>query len=332
MGGLVIFGSVVTQVLGKNTLRGKTYPSFLPPCAANPSSPCFTVSIRLSLAFISLGLQLAGCRRGGERHTQVGANDVDDGLAVRRIVLSEPFECIQAARPDRGLAAAELLNRLGVELGDAPLGRVTVAPNYRDLHAMAAAEGEDPQPGQPWPPRWPGTLMCPSAMRELHGKHHLAAIMSIAGGQPGLAAARAARGRCRCQLSPGPPAVPWPVIPGCWDCRCPSASRRRIQARPLMTDVTGARPFRTVIAGVVGSEQRPDPRRRALTSSTSWARGEEQGLLLPPSLTAAGEPHPLPMERTSLTVSVDICAPTEDHWPLLQSEEHSIGTQLLRGE
>jgi hypothetical protein len=35
-------------------------------------------------------------------------------------------------------------------------------------------------------------------------------------------------------------------------------------------------------------------------------------LLLPPSLTAAGEPHPPPMERTSLTVSVGICASTED--------------------
>jgi hypothetical protein len=326
----MIFGPVVTQVLGKNTLRGKTHPSFLPPSAANPSSPCFTVSARLSLAFISLGLQLAGWRRGGEGHAKVGANYVDDGLAVRRIVLSEPFECIQAAGPDRGLVTAELLNRLGVELGDAPLGRVKVAPNYRELRMMAAAEGEHPQPGQPWPPRWPGALMCPPAMRELHGKHHLAAIMSIAGGQPGLAAARAARARC--QLSPGPPAVPWPVIPGRWDCRCPSASRRRIQARSLMRDVTGARLLRTAIAGVVGSQQGPDPRRRALTSSTSRARGEEQALLWPPSLTAAGEPHPLPMERTSLTLSVGICASTEDHWPLLQSEERSIGTQLLRGE
>ncbi len=46
-------------------------------------------------------------------------------------------------------------------------------------------------------------------------------------------------------------------------------------------------------------------------------------LLLPPSLTAAGEPHPLPMERTSLTVSVVICASTEDRWPPLQGSVSS---------
>ena len=64
---------------------------------------------------------------GGERHAQVGADDVDDGLAVCGVVLGEPFQCVQAAEPDRGLVAAELLDRLGVQLGDAPLGRVTVA-------------------------------------------------------------------------------------------------------------------------------------------------------------------------------------------------------------
>ena len=101
-------------MLGKNTLRGKTHLSFLLPCVANPISPRFTLSARLFLAFAGLGLRLAGRRRGGERHAQVGADDVDDGLAVCRVVLSEPFECVQAAEPDRGLVAAELLNRLGV--------------------------------------------------------------------------------------------------------------------------------------------------------------------------------------------------------------------------
>jgi hypothetical protein len=33
---------------------------------------------------------------------------------VCRVVPSEPFECVQAAEPDPGLVAAELLNRLGV--------------------------------------------------------------------------------------------------------------------------------------------------------------------------------------------------------------------------
>ena len=72
--------------------------------------------------------------------------------------------------------------------------------------------------------------------------------------------------------------------------------------------------------------------RRALTSAMSRVRGEEPALLLPPSLAAVREPHPLPMERTSLTVSDVICASSEDRQPLLPSEEHSVGTQLLRGE
>ena len=101
-------------MLGKNTLRCKTHPSFLLPCAANPISPRFTLSATLFLAFGGLGLWLAGWRRRGERHAQVSANDVGDGLAVCRVVLSEPFECVQAAEPDRRLVAAELLNRLGV--------------------------------------------------------------------------------------------------------------------------------------------------------------------------------------------------------------------------
>jgi hypothetical protein len=61
--------------------------------------------------------------------------------------------------------------------------------------------------------------------------------------------------------------------------------------------------------------------------------------VLSPSLTATGEPPPLPMERTSLTVSIvkDVRAAMTDRWPLLQgigviapSDKHSIGTQLLR--
>ena len=183
----MIFGPVITQMLGKDTLRGKTHLPFLLPCAANRSL-CFTVNPRLFPAFGGLGLRVAGWRRGGERHAQVGADDVDDGLAVCRVVLSEPFECVQAAGPDQGLVAAELLNRRGVELGDVRLGRVKVAQNDRDL-LVTAAEGERPQPGRPRPPRWPDTPMCPSATRELHGEHHLAVMMSIAAGRPGRAAA-----------------------------------------------------------------------------------------------------------------------------------------------
>jgi hypothetical protein len=63
IGGLMIFGPVITQMLGKNTLRGKTHLPFLLPGAANPVSR-FAVNARLFLAFAGLGLRLAGWRRG----------------------------------------------------------------------------------------------------------------------------------------------------------------------------------------------------------------------------------------------------------------------------
>src|SRR5690242_7326864 len=115
-GRLLIFGPVITQMLGKNTLRGKTNLSFLMPCAANPVGPRFMLSATPVLAVSGAGLRAAGWRRGGERHAQVGANGVDDGLAVCGVVLSEPFERVQTLTPDRGLVATELLNCLGIWL------------------------------------------------------------------------------------------------------------------------------------------------------------------------------------------------------------------------
>jgi hypothetical protein len=35
--------------------------------------------------------------RGGELHAQIDADGVDDGPAVRGVVLGEPFECVQLA-------------------------------------------------------------------------------------------------------------------------------------------------------------------------------------------------------------------------------------------
>jgi hypothetical protein len=97
--------------------------------------------------------------------------------------------------------------------------------------------------------------------------------------------------------------VPWPAIP---DRRglpaAPSASRRSIEARPLMRDVTSARPtwnppLRASYDSVRGGVPPCVDER--------YEQGErgEPALLLPPSLTASGESHPLPMERTFLTVS-----------------------------
>src|SRR6185295_17834143 len=95
------------------------------------------------------GFWLSGWRRGGERHAQVGADDVDDGLAVCRVVLSEPFKRVQTVTPDRGLVAAELLDRRGIWLGDAPPGRAGFAQHGRGSSVVLAAEGRQPPPGRP---------------------------------------------------------------------------------------------------------------------------------------------------------------------------------------
>jgi hypothetical protein len=80
-------------------------------------------------------------------------------------------------------------------------------------------------------------------------------------------------------------------------------------------------PLGMAIAGVVGCRQGRVP--SCVDEWHEQGRGEEPALLLPPSLTAAGEPHPLPMERTSLTLSIVIRPSTEDRWPLLQGSVSS---------
>jgi glucosyl-dolichyl phosphate glucuronosyltransferase len=50
---------------------------------------------------------------------------------------------------------------------------------------------------------------------------------------------------------------------------------------------------------------------------------------MPPSLIAAEEPHRLPTKRVSSTVSVVICAYTEDRWPLLLRSVSSVQHQSL---
>lgn len=48
---------------------------------------------------------------------------------------------------------------------------------------------------------------------------------------------------------------------------------------------------------------------------------------MPPLRTPAVQPQPLSLERTSLSVSVVICAYTEDRWPLLQRSVSSVQHQ-----
>ena len=129
-------------MLGENTLGGKAYLPFLVPRVAERGSVRFSLGGYSLRGLGGFRLQFADWRRGGERHPQVGADDVDDGLPVCRVVLGEPFERVQAAEPDRGFVAAELLDRLGIQLGDAPLCRVKVGQAGGDLLVVLAAEGE----------------------------------------------------------------------------------------------------------------------------------------------------------------------------------------------
>ncbi|WP_199745507.1 hypothetical protein [Amycolatopsis sp. WAC 04182] len=57
-------------------------------------------------------------------HAEVGAQDVDDGLPLVLVVLGEAFERVKAAEPDGGLVGAELLDGLGVQLGDPARGGI----------------------------------------------------------------------------------------------------------------------------------------------------------------------------------------------------------------
>lgn len=87
-------------MISEDALRSKTHLPFLLPDVAGP--------------FGGLGVRLFALRLGGERHPQVRADHVDDGLALRGVILSEPFERVQPTEPDRGLVVTELLDRLGV--------------------------------------------------------------------------------------------------------------------------------------------------------------------------------------------------------------------------
>src|SRR3712207_3688185 len=69
----------------------------------------------LTLAFLDGGFILP---RGHVWHTQVGTEHIDDGLAPSRVVLGEAYERVQRAQADRSLIVAELLDGLGVGIGD----------------------------------------------------------------------------------------------------------------------------------------------------------------------------------------------------------------------
>src|SRR5690348_14668045 len=159
-------------MLGQNALCPETHLSFLPPCVyflppgtINLIVPHFILSARIFLTSGVLSRRQPGWRRRGERHAQIGTNNVDDGLAVCGVVLSEPFECAQPVPPDLGATAAELPDGLGVEAGEAHAGLVGSRSGQDVLLLVATAEGNDPRPGRP---PWPGALMRPPAMGRPH--------------------------------------------------------------------------------------------------------------------------------------------------------------------
>jgi hypothetical protein len=69
------------------------------------------------------GLHLRPLRleQGVVGHAEVGADDVDNGLTVLRVVLGEVVKGVQSAEPDRGLLVAKLLDGPGVAVGDLAL-------------------------------------------------------------------------------------------------------------------------------------------------------------------------------------------------------------------
>jgi hypothetical protein len=84
--------------------------------------------------------QRTGCDVG---HLQVGADDVDDVLALRRVVLREPFQGVEPGQAHRRLLAAELVGGRRVQLRSAPLAGVDDHVQGADLGAALPAEGQE---------------------------------------------------------------------------------------------------------------------------------------------------------------------------------------------
>ncbi len=53
-----------------------------------------------------------------EGHAKVRAEDVDDGLTLTLVVLSQSFKCVKPCMPKLHFLRAELLNRFQIELND----------------------------------------------------------------------------------------------------------------------------------------------------------------------------------------------------------------------
>jgi hypothetical protein len=92
-------------------------------------------------------------RVGGQRvrHPQVGTDDVDDDLPLNRVVLGQPFQCIQPGKADRRLVRSELVGGLDVHLGDTPLARVVLVGLLRAFRQPLPAHRQDERQGSGGP-------------------------------------------------------------------------------------------------------------------------------------------------------------------------------------
>ena len=96
-------------------------------CQANLEFLPRVVMLHIRKKVLACVFRLGRGRRSGrvvEGHAKVGADDVDDGLAVLLVVLGKTFQGIKPAEPDGGLVVAELFDGFAVQIGDSAFGGV----------------------------------------------------------------------------------------------------------------------------------------------------------------------------------------------------------------
>jgi hypothetical protein len=136
------------QVAGQDVLGGQPYLLLL--------AAILVASVRFGGGILDRGLFL-GWRVG---HTQVGADHIRYGLAVFDGAVRQAFQGVQASQPHRGLVGAELVGGLGVQLGDASFGGVTVGMHQGQLGVTLPSGGQPQCHRPPGAPR--GSLRCGS--------------------------------------------------------------------------------------------------------------------------------------------------------------------------
>src|SRR5881398_2270743 len=73
------------------------------------------------------GIEAMGLWRRSVGHAEVGADDIQDGLSLFGVRLSEPFKRVESAETNGSSVRAELIDSFDVELGDTTFVVVVVA-------------------------------------------------------------------------------------------------------------------------------------------------------------------------------------------------------------